>query len=170
MGERFGQFLRESGTPPSATTEGLSFTQRSPKEYATMLLEQAGITNLETLNRAFIGDPGCEVGVRFRTFGRGIEFDDATVTARAVENNSWFLFERMPGEKGEDYLRARVFNSFVGAAAEFAVKLRLHPTGDVKITESLSSPGAWQLSFNGNGRQMVMAPMEIGLAAASSTR
>jgi hypothetical protein len=81
----------------------------------------------------------------------------------------WFLFERMPGD-GQDYLRARVFNSFEGAAAEFAVKLRLHPEGDVKITESLSSPGAWQLSFSGEGRQMVMAPMDAGLEAASATR
>ena len=135
-----------------------------------MLLEQAGITNLETLNSAFIGDPGFDVGVRQRGFGRGLEFEDKGVTDQAIEKRSWFLFERMPGEAGQDYLRARIFNSFRGAAAEFAVKLRLHPCGDVRITESIASPGTWQLSFYGEGRQMVMAPMEVGLAAAASTR
>jgi hypothetical protein len=40
----------------------------------------------------------------------------------------------------------------------------------VKITESLSSPGAWQLSFSGEGRQMVMAPFDGGIDAATATR
>ncbi len=133
-----------------------------------MILQQAGITNLETLNTVFIGDPGFDVGVRERSFGRGLEFEK-TDTPNGGVGKGWFLFERMPGD-GQDYLRARVFNSFEGAAAEFAVKLRLHPEGDVKITESLSSPGAWQLSFSGEGRQMVMAPMDAGLEAASATR
>jgi hypothetical protein len=152
----------------SKPSEELTFAERSPKEYAMMLLQQAGITNLETLNSVFIGDPGFDVRVRERSFGRGVEFENAG-GAGAGEPKGWFLFERMPGE-GHDYLRARVFNSFEGAAAEFAVKLRLHPEGDVKITESLSSPGAWQLSFSGHGRQMVMAPMDVGLEAASATR
>jgi len=134
-----------------------------------MLLEQAGITNLESLNTVFIGDPGFDVGVRERAFGRGIEFEQKGAATSASPKGSWFLFERMPGD-GSDYLRARVFNSFEGAAAEFAVKLRLHPEGDVKITESLSSPGAWQLSFSGADRQMVMAPFDGGFNAATATR
>ena len=146
----------------------LKFAERSPKEYALMLMQQAGITNLETLNTIFMGDPGFDVAVRERAFGRGVEFQDAGAGG-AGERKGWFLFERMPGD-GQDYLRARVFKSVEGAAAEFAVKLRLHPDGDVKITESLSSPGAWQLSFSGEGRQMVMAPMDVGLDAASATR
>lgn len=149
-------------------SEELRFAERSPKEYAMMLLQQAGITNLEALNSVFIGDPGFDVGVRERAFGRGVEFE-ANSTTNTAERKGWFLFERMPGD-GQDYLRARVFNSFEGAAAEFAVKLRLHPDGDVKITESLSSPGAWQLSFSAQGRQMVMAPLDAGLEAASATR
>jgi hypothetical protein len=152
----------------SKPSEELKFAERSPKEYAMMLLQQAGITNLETLNSVFIGDPGFDVGVRERAFGRGIEFEDTSGGVK-VERKGWFLFERMPGD-GHDYLRARVFNSFEGAAAEFAVKLRLHPQGDVKMTESLSSPGAWQLSFSGQGRQMVMAAIDAGLEAASATR
>jgi hypothetical protein len=152
----------------SKPSEELRFAERSPKEYAMMLLQQAGITNLEALNSVFIGDPGFDVGVRERAFGRGVEFE-ASSTTNTAERKGWFLFERMPGD-GQDYLRARVFNSFEGAAAEFAVKLRLHPDGDVKITESLSSPGAWQLSFSGQGRQMVMAPMDGGLEAVSATR
>jgi hypothetical protein len=155
------------GGPKSS--DELKFSQRSPKEYAMMLLEQAGITNLESLNTVFIGDPGFDVTVRERAFGRGIEFDDKGTSTAPTSKGSWFLFERMPGD-GTDYLRARVFNSFEGAAAEFAVKLRLHPEGDVKITESLSSPGAWQLSFSGAGRQMVMAPFEAGLDPAAATR
>lgn len=128
-----------------------------------MLLQQAGITDLESLNAVFIRDPGFDVGVRERAFGRGIEFEDGSTHTAARPKGSWFLFERMAGD-GADYLRARVFNSFEGAAAEFAVKLRLHPEGDVKITESLSSPGAWQLSFSGAGRHMVMAPFDGGLS------
>ena len=155
------------GGPKSS--DELKFSQRSPKEYAMMLLEQAGITNLESLNTVFIGDPGFDVTVRERAFGRGIEFDDKGTSTAPTSKGSWFLFERMPGD-GADYLRARVFHSFEGAAAEFAVKLRLHPEGDVKITESLSSPGAWQLSFSGPGRQMVMAPFEAGLGPAAATR
>jgi hypothetical protein len=153
---------------PTSSDE-LKFSQRSPKEYAMMLLEQAGITNLESLNTVFIGDPGFDVAVRERSFGRGIEFADKGTSTSGSSKGGWFLFERMPGD-GADYLRARVFNSFEGAAAEFAVKLRLHPDGDVKITESLSSPGAWQLSFSGAGRQMVMAPFDGGLDAAAATR
>jgi len=155
------------GGPKSS--DELKFSQRSPKEYAMMLLEQAGITNLESLNTVFIGDPGFDVGVRERAFGRGIEFEEKGGASSARPKGSWFLFERMPGD-GSDYLRARVFKSFEGAAAEFAVKLRLHPEGDVKITESLSSPGAWQLSFSGEGRQMVMAPFDGGLDASTATR
>ena len=155
------------GGPKSS--DELKFSQRSPKEYAMMLLEQAGITNLESLTTVFIGDPGFDVTVRERAFGRGIEFDDKGTSTAPTSKGTWFLFERMPGD-GTDYLRARVFNSFEGAAAEFAVKLRLHPEGDVKITESLSSPGAWQLSFSGAGRQMVMAPFEAGLDPAAATR
>jgi hypothetical protein len=153
----------------SRSSDDLVFSHRSPKEYAMMLLEQAGITNLESLNTVFIGDPGFDVGVRERSFGRGIEFEEKGGQSTSRPSGSWFLFERLPGD-GSDYLRARVFNSFEGAAAEFAVKLRLHPEGDVKITESLSTPGAWQLSFSGGGRQMVMAPFEAGLAAATATR
>ncbi len=147
----------------------LAFAERSPKEYAMMLLEQAGISNLESLNSVFIGDPGFDVGVRERSFGRGFEFDATGAGGEGADKVSWFLFERLPGDGG-DYLRARVFRSFEGAAAEFAVKLRLHPKGDVKMTESLSSPGTWQLSFSGDGRQMVMAPMDSGLAGGSPTR
>ena len=154
--------------PVFKPSEELTFAERPPKEYAMMLLQQAGITNLETLNNVFIGDPGFDVGVRERAFGRGIEFE-RTGSGGESQKKGWFLFERMPGD-GHDYLRARVFNSFEGAAAEFAVKLRLHPDGDVKITESLSSPGAWQLSFSGDGRQMVMAPMESGFQATAATR
>ena len=134
-----------------------------------MLLEQAGITNLETLNTVFISDPGFDVAVRERSFGRGLEFDDKDSKGKVGEKGTWFLFERMPGD-GADYLRARIFRSFEGAAAEFAVKLRLHPKGDVKITESLSSPGAWQLSFSGEGRQMVMAAVDSGHEGAPATR
>jgi hypothetical protein len=153
----------------SRASDELKFSQRCPKDYAMMLLEQAGITNLESLNSVFIGDPGFDVGVRERAFGRGIELEDEAVPSGGRSKGSWFLFERMPGDGG-DYLRARVFNSFEGAAAEFAVKLRLHPEGDVKITESLSSPGAWQLSFSGAGRQMVMAPCDSGLEVGTTTR
>ncbi len=153
----------------SKSSDELKFSQRSPKEYAMMLLEQAGIANLESLNTVFIGDPGFDVGVRERAFGRGIEFENRGDGTPGGSKGSWFLFERMPGD-GVDYLRARVFNSFEGAAAEFAVRLRLHPDGDVKITESLASPGAWQLSFSGPGRQMVMAPFDAGLDGASATR
>lgn len=134
-----------------------------------MLLEQAGITNLETLNTVFIGDPGFDVGVRERSFGRGLEFEDRDVKNKVGDRGTWFLFERMPGDGG-DNLRARVFRSFEGAAAEFAVKLRLHPKGDVKITESLSNPGTWQLSFSGEGRQMVMAPMDSAQLVSAATR
>ncbi len=155
------------GGPKSS--DEIKLSQRSPKEYAMMLLEQAGITNLESLNTVFIGDPGFDVAVRERAFGRGIEFDEKGNSRGATSKGGWFLFERMPGD-GSDYLRARVFNSFEGAAAEFAVKLRLNPDGDVKITESLSTPGAWQLSFSGAARQMVMAPFEAGLDTATATR
>ncbi|MEY4668775.1 MAG: hypothetical protein RL518_1474 [Pseudomonadota bacterium] len=147
----------------------LNLSQGSPKDYAMMLLEQAGITNLESLNSVFLGDPGFEVGVRERAFGRGLEFEDVGVSASGRQRGTWFLFERMPGD-GADYLRARVFNTFEGAAAEFAVKLRLHPDGDVKITESLSSPGAWQLSFSGEGRQMVMAPLDTSRETGTTGR
>jgi hypothetical protein len=107
--------------------------------------------------------------VRERSFGRGLEFEGGSEKATAGEKGAWFLFERMPGD-GQDYLRARIFRSFEGAAAEFAVKLRLHPKGDVKMTESLSSPGTWQLSFSGEGRQMVMAPMDSGTDNLAPTR
>lgn len=147
----------------------LAFAERSPKEYAMMLLEQAGITNLEALNSVFIGDPGLDVGVRERAFGRGIELEGYGGSGKGEKKGAWFLFERMPGD-GQDYLRARVFRSFEGAAAEFAVKLRLHPKGDVKMTESLSSPGMWQLSFSGEGRQMVMAPIDSGSENLRPTR
>jgi hypothetical protein len=155
MSTIFSPFAK-GGFQPS---DELKFSQRCPKDYAMMLLEQAGITNLESLNTVFIGDPGFDVAVRERAFGRGLEFGEKGRSSAEQPKGGWFLFERMPGD-GTDYLRARVFRSFEGAAAEFAVKLRLHPEGDVKITESLSSPGAWQLSFSGEGRQMVMAPFE----------
>ena len=61
----------------SKPSEELTFAERSPKEYAMMLLQQAGITNLETLNSVFIGDPGFDVRVRERSFGRGVEFENA---------------------------------------------------------------------------------------------
>jgi hypothetical protein len=153
----------------SISSGELQFSPRCPKDYAMMLLEQAGITNLESLNSVFLGDPGSELGVRERAFGRGIEFEAHKPESPFKGKGGWFLFERMPGD-GSDYLRARVFNSFEGAAAEFAVKLRLHPEGDVKITESLSTPGAWQLSFSGAGRQMVMAPFDGGLEVVTATR
>lgn len=148
------------------SSEELTFSKRSPQDYSMMLLEQAGISDLTDLNHTFIGDPGFDVRVRERTFGMGLEFEGQETHS---EKSGWLLFERMPGEGGE-FLRARVFNSFAGAAAEFAVKLRLHPQGDVKVVETPSRPGAWQLSFSGAGRQMVMSPFEVGLEAASATR
>ena len=157
------------GRGVSKISDELKLSQGCPKDYAMMLLEQAGITTLESLNSVFLGDPGCDVSVRVRAFGRGIEFDEKTLSASDRQKGAWLLFERMPGE-GTDYLRARIFTSFEGAAAEFAIKLQLHPQGDVKVTESLSTPGAWQLSFSGAGRQMVMAPFEEGRVTTTSAR
>jgi hypothetical protein len=153
-------------TPKSETV--LEFSKRSLDDYSSMLLETAGITDLKGLNLVFTRDPGLEVEVVERRFGRGVDFKDPSFMTDERYKGGWMLFERTPLAEGEG-VRARLFNSFEGAAAEFSIKLRLQREGDVALCEVASRPGAVQLSFQGGGRTMIMAPVEAAHASVTKT-
>lgn len=151
----------------ASSGQSLHFNARTPDYYAGLLLEQAGLNSLGSVRRAFIGDPGREVVVSERVLGRGFEFVNRAARLETERPGNWFLFERLPSEEG-DALRAKVFGSFEGAAAEFALKLKMHVSGKMVISDVPSSPGTSQLAFVGEGRSMVLAPAEVALTAAAS--
>ena len=156
-----GNRSRATGSP------ALHCTARTPDYYAGLLLEQAGLGTLENIRNAFLGDPGREVVVYERSLGRGFDFADRTARLETEREGNWFLFERLPTEGG-DALRAKVFGSFEGAAAEFAIKLKMHQSGTVTFSDVPSAPGVSQLSFVGDGRSMVLAPAGVALTAAAA--
>ena len=147
--------------------QGLHFNARTPDYYAGLLLEQAGLRSLESIRKVFLGDPGREVVISERALGRGFDFGDRTTRLETERPGNWFLFERLPTEGG-DALRAKVFGSFEGAAAEFAIKLKMHVSGKMTISDVSSAPGTSQLAFVGEGRSMVLALAEVALTAATA--
>ena len=157
-----------SRTTTPKTEPVLEFSKRSLDDYSAMLLEAAGISDLRALNLAFTRDPGLDVEVVERRFGRGVDFKDPSFMTDARYQSGWMVFERTPVAEGEG-MRARLFNSFEGAAAEFSIKLKLQQEGDVALSEVTSRPGAVQLSFTGNGRAMVMAPVEAAHESVAET-
>ena len=156
-----------ASTPTANKGQALQFNARTPDYYAGLLLEQAGLSSLESVRRAFLGDPGRDVEVFERALGRGFDFAHRAARLEIERPGNWFLFERLPTEGG-DALRAKVFVSFEGAAAEFALKLKMHISGKMVVSDVQSAPGTSQLAFIGEGRSMVLAPAEVALMAAAS--
>jgi hypothetical protein len=145
---------------------GFTFSPQTPREFASIILKQARITNLVQLNKVFAGDPGKPADVELRKDRNGYEFIDKQLARCAQVRNGWFILERPPGSIQDEAPRMRVFNTFEGAAAEFAVKLKLHEEGSLTVGKVPTlTPGeeATRFTFETPSRTMVMAPVATPL-------
>ena len=144
---------------------GFTFSPHSPREFAAIILKQARITNLVQLNKVFTGDPGRSVDVRMRKDKTGFEFADQALLRTPQVRAGWFILERPPGWTPDEPPRMRLFNTFEGAAAEFAIKLKLHEQGSLTVAKVPSSlnPDATRFTFETPSRTMIMAPVSTPL-------
>ena len=155
----FGERSGAQVSIPSATS--------SPTQYSTRLLESAGITDLIGLNRVFLSDPGSELSVRKGGKGDGLLF--GVLDRATIIRGSWLLVEAQtyPGE--EQALRARVFKTFQGAVAEFAVRLRLYPEGEVSVSPDFGPVSGDGVTLCSRGITLSIAPFDARLSDGSST-
>lgn len=152
------------------------FSRPTLEQYAETILAEAGISNLALKNLIFRQDPGTPVGVVLRGTGGGYEFSLSDYPHANVASSGWLLFEKLPGS-GADYLRARVFDTFAGACAEFATKLVIQCAGNVTIRELARDPNSTHrgrnlyIAFEGMGQggmcSMLLAPASTGLDIAT---
>jgi hypothetical protein len=155
-------------TPHHLTVPNL---KRTPSQCAHAFLEQAGIGDLSSLYRSVTTDMGRPVGVIERKLGGGMDWRDDTVKRDEKLQNGWLVVERLPGPGG-DIFRARVFKDLAGATGEFCLKLKMHEAGDVTFHEirgsqKVASDAHFQLEFSSPTRRMLMAPVSMGMTAAS---
>jgi len=151
----------------STTQVSLPSRAAPPTQYSTRLLESAGITDLIELNRVFLSDPGRELSVRRGENGSGLHF--GVLDRATIIRGSWLMVEAQsfPGE--EQSLRARVFKTFQGAVAEFAVRLRLYPEGEVSLSPDFGPVGGEGVTLCSRGITLSIAPFDARLGGGSST-
>ena len=152
-------------TSNTGALTGFTFSTQTPKEFSAIVLKQARITNLNMLNKVFAGDPGTPVEMVRRKDGFGFEFVDKTLTMGYNIKHGWFILERPPASTAEEPPRMRIFNTFEGAAAEFAIKIRLHEQGSLMVGKVALSTTVDSMcfTFGTPTRTMVMAPVLMPL-------
>lgn len=148
---------------------GFTFSPQTPREFASIILRQARITSLHQLNRVFTGDPGTPVDMERRKDKMGFEFVDKELAATPGIRNGWYIMERPPGSAPDEAPRMRVFRTFEGAAAEFAIKLKIHDQGSLTVgkVQTSSSAEVMRYTFETANRTMVMAPVSTPLVGVT---
>lgn len=145
---------RSTGAQPLSETA--RFARPTLAQYAELILNQVGINNLGLKSLIFRDDPGRPVGVSLRATGGGYDYTDCGEKRQNLTSAGWLLFERHPAPETH-YLRARLFETFAGASAEFATRLLLQQAGDVTIRELERDPNSHH-----RGRNMYLAFEGIG--------
>jgi|694.fasta_scaffold47578_4 hypothetical protein len=144
---------------------GFTFSPQTPSEFANIILGQARISDLKTLQRVLLGDPGKPLEMRRNKSGSSYEAVDIASMREAAARNGWYVLERGPGFLIEEAPRMRVFKTFEGAAAEFVTRIRTHDEGSLTVGKVPAGPlaEATRFTFEGKGRSMVMAPVATPL-------
>lgn len=160
---------RSPGNTP--IPDSARFARPTLAQYAEMILNQAGLNTLGLKSLIFRDDPGRPVGVSLRMGGGGYDYRDSSDKRQNLTCAGWLLFERHPAPEGY-YLRARLFETFAGASAEFATRLVLQQAGNVTIRELERDPNSHHrgrnmyLAFEGIG-PLGMCSMLVGPAATA---
>ena len=142
-----------------------TFSPKTPREFASLILKQARITNLSELNRVFNGDPGTPAEMQRRKDGSSFEFCDKELARDPMVRSGWYILERPPGTCSSEPPRMRLFRTFEGAAAEFAVKLKIHDEGSLTVAKVPTGPSTetMRFTFETGNRTMIMAPVSTPL-------
>lgn len=122
---------------------------------ACEIMNSVGLVSLSDTNKAFKSDPGQEVQVVAHPESHELQITDVT-----PDTSGWVVIEQLAN--GEP--RGRLYQTQVGAAAQFGAKLVLQEAGAITV-ERDSNTGFKTIHFAGSGPSQISAITMTCLAA-----